>query len=79
MKKRLMAFLLTAAMVITTIPMNVFAQEVVEREEDSTYEIVRALMKTTNLGSACCSGTTACFNSCHLRVLNDAHDYYNGA
>lgn len=79
MKKRLMAFLLTAAMVITTIPMNVFAQEVVEREENSTYERVGALMQTTDLGSASCFGTGACFNSCHFRVLNDAHDYYNGA
>ena len=79
MKKRLMAFLLTAAMVITTIPMNVFAQEVVEREEKSTYERVGALMQTTDLGSASCFGTGACFNSCHFRVLNDAHDYYNGA
>ena len=40
MRKKIMAFLLTAAMVITTIPMNVFAQEVVEREENSTYEMV---------------------------------------
>lgn len=79
MKKRLMAFLLTAAMVVTTMPMNVFAQEVVEREENSTYERVGALMQTTNLGSASCLGTGACFNSCHFRVLNDAHDYYNGA
>lgn len=79
MKKRLMAFLLTAAMVVTTMPMNVFAQEVVEREENSTYERVGALMQTTNLGSASCFGTGACFNSCHFRVLNDAHDYYNGA
>ena len=79
MKKRLMAFLLTAAMVVTTMPMNVFAQEVVEREENSTYERVGALMQTTKLGSASCFGTGACFNSCHFRVLNDAHDYYNGA
>lgn len=79
MRKKIMAFLLTAAMVITTIPMNVFAQEVVEREENSTYEIVRALMKTTNLGSASCSGTTACFNSSYFRVLNDDYGYYDGA
>lgn len=81
MKKKLISMIVMLVVLFSSMNITAYATEGEGDvyNEETTFQTVSQLIKTTSFGSASCFGTNACFGSVYFRVLADDHSYYDGA
>ncbi|MDD7602656.1 MAG: DUF4430 domain-containing protein [Firmicutes bacterium] len=81
MKKKLISVIVMLVVLFSSMNITAYAAEGEGDvyNEETTFQTVSQLIKTTSFGKASCFGTNACFGSVYFRVLADDHSYYDGA